>query len=175
MALYEFEGKLPRLGKDSYIHPEAIVIGDVVIGDGCYVGGASVLRADCGSIVIGDGTNIQDGCIIHSGQDTSAIIGKNNVIGHGAVLHGPMMIGEQNLIGMRATVLMGCELGDGCVIAAGSLVAPNTKISNRKMWMGVPAREIKDVSERIIHLTDSGVAFYRETALRSLKGMKRID
>jgi carbonic anhydrase/acetyltransferase-like protein (isoleucine patch superfamily) len=131
LAFYEFEGKVPKIGKDSFVHPEAVIIGEVEIGENCYIGATAVLRADSGKIKIGDGTNIQDGAIIHADPDTVAFIGKNNLVGHGAMLHGPLVMGEDVMVGINSTILMGCEIGDGCIIAAGIINNRNLRIPKK--------------------------------------------
>ncbi len=175
MAFYEFEGKIPKIGKGTFVHPEAVVIGDVEIGDNCYIGATAVLRADSGKIKIGSGTNVQDGAIIHVEPETTALIGEDNLIGHGAMLHGPMIMGKNVMVGISATVLVGCEIGDGCLIAAGSVVKNNSKIAAQRMLAGVPAREIREVSDDVVTFTKIGVQIYQDLASRSLKGMKKID
>lgn len=175
MALYEFEGKIPRIGKDSFVHPQAVIIGEVEIGERCYIGACAVLRGDYGRILIGSGTNVQDGTIIHSEPGTSVVIGQDCLIGHQAMLHGPLTMGNQVMIGMSATVLAGCELGDGCAVAAGSLVKQNSRVEAGKMVMGLPAKEVGNVSENAAIFTQVGVKIYQDLALRSLQGMKRID
>ncbi len=175
MAIYEFEGKVPKIGKGTFVHPEAVIIGDVEIGENCYIGATAVLRADTGKIRIGDGTNVQDGVIIHADPGTEAVIGKNNLIGHNAMLHGPLVVGEDVMVGISSTVLTGCEIGDGCIIAAGSVVKNNTKLAPRRMVAGVPASEVREVSDNAVTLTKIGVQIYQELASRSLQGMKKVE
>ena len=175
MAFYEFEGKVPKIGQGTFVHPEAVVIGEVEIGDNCYIGATAVLRADTGKIKICDGTNVQDGAIIHADPDTMAFIGRNNLIGHGAMLHGPLVMGEDCMVGISSTILMGCEIGDGCIIAAGSVVKNNTKLAPKRMVAGVPASEVREVSDNTVMFTKIGVKVYQELATRSLQGMKKVD
>jgi carbonic anhydrase/acetyltransferase-like protein (isoleucine patch superfamily) len=175
LAIYEFEGKVPKIGKGTFVHPEAVIIGDVEIGDNCYIGATAVLRADTGKIKIGDGTNVQDGAIIHADPGTEAVIGRNNLIGHGAMLHGPLVVGEDVMVGISSVVLTGCEIGDGCIIGAGSVVRNNTKLAPRRMVAGVPASEVREVSENAVTMTKIGVQIYQERAARSLRGMKKVE
>ncbi len=175
MAIYSFEEKVPKIGKDTFVHPEAVVIGDVELGEGCYIGASAVLRADNGKIVVGDGTNIQDGAIIHAEPGTVANIGKGNLIGHNAMLHGPLIMGEDIMIGISSTVLMGCEIGDGAIIAAGALIKNKSKIPPKRMMAGVPAVEVREVSDEVVNFTRIGVKIYQDLAARSLSSMKRID
>lgn len=174
MAIYEFEGKAPKIGDNSFIHPEAVLIGDVEIGCNCYIGATAVLRGDYGRIVVGDGTNVQDGCVIHTEPETVAQLGVNCLIGHKAMLHGPMVMHDRVMVAMSATVLESCELGEGCVVAACSMVKKDTKIAPGKVVMGIPAQEKGDVSEYAALFTKLGVQLYQDLAGRSLKDMKRI-
>ncbi|MGE5396259.1 MAG: gamma carbonic anhydrase family protein [Chitinophagales bacterium] len=174
MAIYEFEGKVPKIGQDSYVHPEAVIIGDVTIGDKCYIGATAVLRGDYGGIVIGNGTDVQDGTVIHTEPETKALIGEDCLIGHCAMIHGPLVVGNRVLVGMKATVLDSCELGEGSAVAACSMVKRNTRVAPGKMVMGIPARETGEVSETAALYTGIGVKLYQDLALRSLNSMNRI-
>jgi len=175
VAIYEFEGKVPQIGVNSFVHPDAVLIGAVEIGANCYIGANAVLRADTGKIKIGSGTNVQDGVVIHADPETTALIGENNLIGHKAMLHGPLVMGEDIMIGIGAIVLMNCEIGDGCVIAAGSVIKNNSKIPARRMMAGIPAQEVRQVSDQVVTFTQIGVKIYQELAERSLRGLKRVD
>lgn len=176
MAIYEFEGKVPVISDiNTFVHPEAVIIGDVIIGDNCFIGPCAVLRGDCGRIVIGNGSNIQDGVIIHTEPGCDAILGENSHIGHGCMLHGPLHFGNYVMCGICAVVLGGAEVGDGAVIAACSLLTANTKVAERKMMMGSPAREVKDVSDNMATYTGLAVKVYQDLAVRSRATMRRID
>lgn len=176
MALYEFEGKVPVISaNNTFVHPEAVVIGDVIIGDNCFIGPCAVLRGDYGQIVIGKGTNIQDGVIVHTEPGSSAILGENCHIGHGSMLHGPLQFADKVMVGICAVVLNGAEVAEGAVIAACSLLTNNTKVGPGKMMMGSPAREVKDVPEQLATFTGLAVKVYQDLAVRSRSSMKRID
>lgn len=139
MPIYEFEGKRPRIGASSYVHPTAVVIGDVVIGERCWIGPNVTLRADTNRIRVGDGSNIQDNCVVHG----NTTLGPFSHIGHSATLHGATL-GEHVLVAINATVLDGARIGDWCTIAAGAVVAPRAQIPARKMVMGVPGAIVGD-------------------------------
>ena len=143
MPLYEFEGKRPRIGATSYVHPTAVIIGDVEIGEGCWIGPNVTLRADEGQIRLGDYSNIQDNCVLHGNR---AILGRYSHLGHAARLHGATL-GEHVLLGINCVVLDGAVIGDWCVVAAGAVVAPRAEIPDRKMLMGVPAAIIGPVPQ----------------------------
>lgn len=174
MAIYEFEGRAPKIGANSFVHPEAVLIGDVEIGSSCYIGATAVLRGDYGKIVVGDGTNVQDGCVIHTEPDTIAQLGNNCLIGHKAMLHGPMVMHDRVMVAMSATVLENCELCEDCVVAACSMVKKDTVVPPGKVVMGIPAQVKGDVSEYAALFTKLGVELYQGLAVRSLKDMKRI-
>ncbi len=139
MPIYEFEGKRPRIGVSSYVHPTAVIIGDVVIGERCWIGPNVTLRADGSKIRVADGSNIQDNCVIHG----SATLGPFSHIGHAATIHGATL-GEHVLVAINATVLDGARIGDWCTIAAGAVVAPRAVVPSRKMVMGVPGAVVGD-------------------------------
>ena len=140
MPIYEFENKRPQIGSSSYVHPTAVIIGDVTIGERCWIGPNTTLRADLNRIVVADGSNIQDNCVVHG--DTT--FGPFSHIGHAARLHGATL-GEHVLVAINAVVLDGARIGDWCTIAAGSVVAPRAVIPARKMVMGVPGAIVGDV------------------------------
>jgi len=110
LAIYEFEGKRPQIGQQCFIHPQATVIGDVQLGDNCFVGAGAVIRADYGKIVIGAGSNIQENAVIHAEPDTIALLEENVLIGHAAIVHGPCLIQHNVTVGMGSIISNGCEL-----------------------------------------------------------------
>lgn len=174
MAIYEFEGKRPVIGSDSFIHPQAIVIGEVELGERCYVGAGAVIRGDYGKIVIGNGTNIQENCIIHAEPETIALIEDNSLIGHSAIVHGPCLVKQNVTVGMGSIVSTGCELGNDSLLAAGSVLPPGQSVPKAKIAMGNPARVVKDVDEKNRIYNQIGVKLYQDLALRCINGLKLI-
>lgn len=174
MPLYEFEGKSPRLASTSFVHPDAVIIGDVVIGEKCFIGAGAVLRGDYGSIVIGSGSNIQENCVVHAQPDTTAIIEENIDIGHGAIIHGPCTIKSNATIGMGAIVCDHCEVGNGSFIGAGSLLTPRTVIPDLKLAVGNPARVIKDVNKQHEDFNKFAVGLYQGLCERYQGTLKLI-
>lgn len=174
MAFYEFEGKRPSVGAGSFVHPEAVVIGDVVIGEGCYVAPGAVLRGDWGSIRIGRGCNIQDNCVLHAGPDGRTLLADECHIGHGAIIH-EAVLGWHVLVGMGAILQDKCEIGDGCIIGAGSVVLAGRVIPPRKLVIGVPAEIVSDVEEHHEKIAWAGTRFYQALPGRYAKTFKRID
>lgn len=140
MPFYEVQGKRPQIGSTSYVHPTAVLIGDVVIGEGCWIGPHVTMRADEGAIRMGDYSNLQDNSVIHGRE---VVLGKYSHLGHACVIHGATL-GEHVLVAIKAVILDGVEIGDWCTIAAGAVVAPRAKIPARKMLMGVPAAIVGD-------------------------------
>jgi carbonic anhydrase/acetyltransferase-like protein (isoleucine patch superfamily) len=143
----EYAGKTPRLGARVYLAETAAVIGDVVLGDDVSVWYNSVVRGDCHSIRIGDRTNIQDNCAIHVTQGTYPTVLEEEVtLGHGAIVHGAV-VRRGALIGIRATVLDGADVGESAFVGAGALVTPRTVVPPRTLWLGAPARRVRDLSD----------------------------
>jgi len=167
--IYEFEGKRPSIGKGSYIHPSATIIGAVKMGEGCYVGAGACIRGDWGSVEIGPKSNIQENCVIHVIPGETAKLGPRNHIGHGAILHTPIL-GEHVLVGMGAIIMDRAEIGDGCCIGAGSLITEKTVIPPNKLVLGAPARVAGDISEYL----DLATGFYMALPPRCLDSMKEL-
>mgnify|MGYP000989355922 CR=1 FL=1 len=175
MPLYEFEGKRPSIPQSTFVHPDAVVIGDVVLGEGCLVAAGAVIRGDFGRIIIGSGSNVQDNCVIHVDINTEAIIHDNVLIGHGAIVHGPCIINEYAVIGMGAIVSMGCEIGTESILAAGSLLPNGRAVPPRKVAMGNPATTMKDLSDKNILMAKEGLKHYQKLTKRCMDGLKLID
>ncbi len=173
MPFYEFEGKKPFVGSGSFVHPEAVLIGDVVIGEGCYIAPGAVLRGDWGRIRIGKGCNIQDNCILHAGPGGQVILDDECHIGHGAILH-EVTLGHHVLVGMGAVVQDRSRIGDGCVIGAGCVVLADSEIPPRKVVVGVPGQIISDVSEKREKYAWEGTRHYQALPGRYQKAFREI-
>ena len=140
-----WRGVSPTIASDAFIAPGAVVIGDVVIGSGVTIWFNCVVRGDVNHIRIGARTNIQDGSVVHVSYKTHpTIIGEDVLIGHMATIHG-CTLESKAFIGMRATVMDGVVVEKEAMVAAGALVAPNTRVLQRQMWAGAPARFVRDV------------------------------
>ncbi|MFW9902045.1 MAG: gamma carbonic anhydrase family protein [Candidatus Thorarchaeota archaeon] len=139
-------GKKPQIHKSVYIAPTAIIIGDVTIGELSNIWFGAVLRGDSGPIKIGKNTSIQENVTIHMEMGTSVIIGSECIIGHHAMIHGPIEIGDGCLIGIGSNVLHNTKMNDGSMIAAGA-VTTNKEIPRRQLWAGVPAKFLKEFPE----------------------------
>lgn len=144
--LERYLGETPNLARAAFVARDAIINGAVTLAPDSSVFYGCILRGDINTIEIGRGTNIQDGTIIHLADDYGVIIGDYTTVGHGAMIHA-CAVGHECLIGMRATVLDGAEIGDQCLIAAGSVVTPRTKIPPGSMVMGAPAKVKRELTE----------------------------
>ncbi|ALS23677.1 MULTISPECIES: gamma carbonic anhydrase family protein [Paenibacillus] len=138
-----FNGKQPKIAGTAFIAPNATIIGDVTIEDGASIWFGAVLRGDCGPIVVGAGTSVQDNCVIHM-TNSGTFIGEDVTVGHGAILHN-CRIGRKSVIGMNSVVLDDAEIGEESVVAAGSIVTPRTVFPPRILITGNPARKKKDI------------------------------
>ena len=151
-------GYTPQMGKDCFFAENSVIVGDVIMGDGCSVWFNAVLRGDVNSIRIGNHVNIQDGSVLHTLYQKSVVeIGDYVSIGHNVVVHGAK-IDAYALIGMSATLLDYVEVGEGAIVAAGSVVLSNTKIPPFTLWAGVPAKYVKDVEPQQTHEMNRRIA-----------------
>ncbi|KAA9154936.1 gamma carbonic anhydrase family protein [Amycolatopsis acidicola] len=173
MPLYSFEGVSPTVHPEAWIAPTATLIGDVVVEKGASVWYGAVIRADYGRIVIGEGANIQDNSVIHSGTEPTEI-GRNVTVGHLCLVH-DCTVGEQALIGNGSTVLDRSDIGARAMIAAGSTVTPNTQVPAEHMAMGSPAKKIVPLSDSARGWVDYNAALYQELSQRHAKGTKPVD
>ena len=134
-----YKGKAPRLDRPAFLAETAVLAGDVALAPQTSVFYGAVLRADSGSITVGEGTNIQDGAVVHTGTDQDVRIGRNVTVGHCALVHG-CTVGDGALIGMHATVMNGAVIGEGSIVGAGALVTENFVLPPRTVAGGVPAK-----------------------------------
>ncbi|TWI91380.1 carbonic anhydrase/acetyltransferase-like protein (isoleucine patch superfamily) [Chitinophaga japonensis] len=145
------KGIQPQMGKDCFIAPNATIVGDVVMGDGCSVWFNAVVRGDVNSIRIGNKVNIQDGAVIHcTYEKTKTLIGDNVSIGHNAIVHG-CTVDDNVLIGMGAIVMDNAHIGGNSIIAAGAVVLEGTKVEPGTIYAGVPAKKVKDISMELVN------------------------
>ena len=157
---YSFEGFHPVCAASSFVHPQATVIGDVIIGERCYIGPGAVLRGDWGSILIEDGCNVQEGCTLHMFPGLPVHLRRNAHIGHGAVIHGAE-IGEDVLVGMNAVIMDEAVIGAGSIVGALTFVKTGTTVPPRSLVVGNPARIVREVSEEQLAWKKEGTALYQ--------------
>jgi phenylacetic acid degradation protein len=160
MAFFEFNGFKPVVKPSSFVHPNATVTGNVIIGEKVYIGPGAAIRGDWGQIIIEDGCNVQENCTIHMFPGTTVHLKKGAHIGHGAIVHGGT-IGENCLVGMNAVIMDDCVIGDECIIGALSFVSANSVIPKRSLLVGNPAKIIKEVSDDMISWKTKGTALYQ--------------
>ncbi len=165
--LYKFDGKQPVINKSAYISTLAEVIGDVVIGKGCYIGHGVILRGDYGRIEIGDGTAVEEGVIVHAPPHETNLIGQKVTIGHGAVVHGKC-IGDMAVIGMGAILSIRSEIGEWTIVAEGSIVKMNQVIPSQVVAAGNPAKVVRKTHDKDKKLWDYGKQLYNDLARKYL-------
>lgn len=173
MPLFAFEGKEPRISPAAWIAPTATLVGDVWVEDEASVWYGAVLRADFGPIIIRRGANIQDGSVLHGGEDPATEIGVGVTIGHLCVVHGAV-IDDEALIGNGATVLDGAVVGSRALVAAGSTVPPGMIIPAGMLAVGSPARVTRELSGNAREWVDTNPQIYRELARRHAAGIRPV-
>lgn len=159
--IYEFKGYKPVVDESAFIHPQAAVTGNVIIGKDVYIGPGAAIRGDWGKIVIEDGCNVQENCTIHMFPAVTVTLKESAHIGHGAIIHGST-IGKNCLVGMNSVVMDHVTLGDECIIGALTFVPEGMEISKRKVVVGNPAKIIKDVSDEMLEWKTEGTAWYQK-------------
>lgn len=158
--VFEFDGFRPVIHESAFIHPNATVTGNVIIGRDVYVGPGAAIRGDWGGIVIEDGCNVQENCTVHMFPGVTVVLEASAHIGHGAVIHGAR-IGRNSLVGMNAVVMDNVTVGAECVIGALTFVPADMQIPDRKVVVGNPAKIVKDVSDDMIAWKTSGTKLYQ--------------
>jgi len=173
MPIYAFEDKIPAVSPDAYVHPDAVLIGDVTVEKDCFIAPGVVIRADIGSVMIREGTSVQDNVIIHVEAGSKVVVEKGVLVGHGAVLH-DVHIGSGCVIGMSAILLHDAVCEEGAFVGAGSLVPSRMRIPSGKLAAGNPAKIIRDITPEQAELMAGGVQLYVELADKYKKGMRKI-
>src|SRR5687767_2596240 len=157
---YSFKGFTPVVHESSFVHPQAVVTGNVIIGKNVYIGPGAAIRGDWGGIIIEDGCNVQENCTIHMFPGITVMLKEAAHIGHGAIIHGAT-IGRNTLVGMNSVVMDGARVGAGCVIGALTFVPAEMEIADRKVVVGNPARVVKDVSDQMLEWKSAGTRLYQ--------------
>ena len=159
--IYKFNGFIPVIHESSFIHPQAAVTGNVIIGEDVYVGPGAAIRGDWGQIIIEDGCNVQENCTIHMFPGTTVLLKAGAHIGHGAIIHGAT-IGANCLVGMNAVIMDNVILGDECIVGALSLLKADEVFERRTLIVGNPAKKIKEVSDEMIKWKTEGTKLYQQ-------------
>ncbi|MCH2138279.1 MAG: transferase hexapeptide repeat family protein [Phycisphaerales bacterium] len=174
MPCYTWEGITPVVDPTAFVHADAVLIGDVIIGPGCLVGPCAVLRGDIGRLELKAGSNVQDGCVVHCFPGKDVIVHENGHVGHGAVLHG-CSVGRNALIGMNAVLMDDVVVGENAIVGALSFVKERTEIPSNTLWAGSPAKQIRELSEKEIGWKSRGTAVYHHLAARHLATESQVD
>lgn len=172
--VYAIDGVVPVVDPAAYVHPTAVLIGDVVVGARCFIGPGASLRGDFSQIVIGAGSSVQDNVTVHSFANVTVQVGENCGIGHGAVLHG-CTIGNGVLVGMNAVVMDGVEIGDEAIVSALAFVPATFKVPPRMLAAGVPAKLIREIDQATIDWKTRGTGDYHRLAERCLATMQEVE
>jgi len=159
--VYSFKGFIPVIHESSFIHPQAAVTGNVIIGKDCYVGPGAAIRGDWGEIVIEDGCNVQENCTIHMFPDKTIVLKAGAHIGHGAIVHGAN-IGVNCLVGMNAVLMDEADLGDESIVGALAFVKAGMKVPPRSLLVGNPAEIIRSVSDEMLDWKTKGTQLYQK-------------
>ena len=161
--IYEFKQMIPFVHPTAFVHPQAAVTGNVEIGKDVYIGPGAAIRGDFGRIVISDGCNVQENCVLHSFPGAEVLLRENVHVGHGAILHG--CVAEANcLIGMNAVIMDNAVLGEECIVGALSFIRQGSKFERRSLIVGNPAKMIKEVSDEMIRWKSEGTMIYQQLA-----------
>lgn len=174
MPCYSIEGVIPVVDPSAYVHPTAVLIGDVIVGPDCYVGPNASLRGDFGRIVLQRGSNVQDTCVIHGFPTDDTIVEENGHIGHGAVLHG-CIVRRDALVGMNAVVMDEAEIGERAIVAACAFVPAGTKVAAQTLIGGVPAKVLRALREEEVTWKLEGTRTYQELTRRCLASLHPVQ
>lgn len=158
--IFEFNGYKPVIHLTAFIHPQACVTGNVVIGSDVYIGPGAAIRGDWGQIIIEDGCNVQENCSIHMFPGVTVLLKEGAHIGHGAVIHGAT-IGKNCLVGMNAVIMDNVILGDECIVGALGFIKADEVFEKRSLIVGNPAKKIKEVNDEMMHWKKEGTKLYQ--------------
>ncbi|MEP6965134.1 MAG: phenylacetic acid degradation protein PaaY [Polaromonas sp.] len=172
--VYAIDGIVPVVDPTAYVHPSAVLIGDVIVGPDCYVGPCASLRGDFGRLILERGSNLQDTCVMHGFPDTDTVVEEDGHIGHGAVLHG-CRIGKNAMVGMNAVIMDGAIIGESSIVAASAFVKAGMIIPARSLAAGMPAKLIRQLSDEELAWKVDGTRTYQHLTQRCLATMVEAD
>jgi phenylacetic acid degradation protein len=170
---YSIDGITPVIDPSAYVHPSAVLIGDVIVGPGCYVGPCASLRADFGRIVLHTGANVQDTCVVHGFPFADTVVEEDGHIGHGAVLHA-CVVRRGALVGINAVVMDEAEIGEQAIVGACAFVPAGMKVPARWLASGLPARNQRELTEQEIAGKREGTLIYQALTRRCLDTMAQV-
>lgn len=173
MPSYSIDGVIPVVDPSAYVHPTAVLIGDVIVGPHCYVGPCASLRGDFGRIVLEEGSNVQDHCCIHGFPENDTVVEVNGHIGHGAILHS-CIVRRDALVGMNAVVMDEAEIGEKAIVAACAFVPAGMKVPPRSLVAGIPAKVKRELSDEEIAWKLEGTRTYQALTVRSLASLHEV-
>lgn len=174
MPCYEIDGLRPVIHPSAFVHPDAVLIGDVIVGPGCYVAPLASLRGDFGRIVLEAGSNVQDACVMHGFPGIDTVVGENGHIGHAAVLH-CCRVGANALVGMNAVVMDKAVVGESAIIAACAFVKAGMEIPPRVLVAGMPAKVVRALTDEEMAWKVEGTGCYHRLTERSLATLKPCE
>ena len=174
MPCYAIDEVVPVVDPSAYVHPDAVLIGDVIVGPGCYVGPCAVLRGDFGRIVMERGANVQDTCVVHGSPGRDTVIEENGHVGHGAVLH-YCQVRRDAMIGMNAVVMDEAEIGERAIVAACAFVPAGMRVPPGTLVAGMPAKVRRELTGAEIAGKRQGTEVYQELTVRSLRSLRRVE
>ena len=174
MPCYAIEGVIPVVDPSAYVHPTAVLIGDVHVGPNCYVGPLASLRGDFGRIVLLAGANVQDNCVMHGFPQQDTVVEENGHIGHGAVLHS-CIVRRDALVGMNAVVMDEAEVGEKAVVAACAFVPAGMRVAPRTLVAGVPAKLLRPLRDDEVAWKLTGTQTYQDLTRRSLASLIEVQ
>ena len=174
MPCYEFEGLVPVVHPTAYVHPTAVLIGDVIVGPNVYIAPLASLCGDYGRLILEKGANLQDCCIMHGYCDMDTVVEEDGHIGHGAVLHG-CVIKRNALVGMNSVIMDGAVIGENSLVAAMSFVKAGFAGESNQLLVGSPAKVIREVTEQDLHWKGLNTQEYQALAKRSALSMNEVQ
>jgi phenylacetic acid degradation protein len=174
VTVYEIDGVRPVVHPTAYVHPTAVLIGDVIVGPRCYVGPLASLRGDFGRLILEEGANIQDTCVMHGFPEGDTVVEADGHIGHGAVLHG-CRVEKNAMVGMNAVVMDQAVVGAESIVAAMSFVKAKMVIPPRSMVMGMPAKVVRALTEDEVKWKSFGTRQYHDLTVRSRETMREVE
>jgi phenylacetic acid degradation protein len=174
MPVYSLEGIIPVVDPSAFVHPQAVLIGDVVVGPRCYVGPGASLRGDMGRIVLGAGSNVQDNCVLHTFPLKEVVLEEDAHIGHGAVLHG-CTVKRGALVGINAVLMDDVVVGEEALVGAASFVRAGFIVPRRTLVTGAPARAVRELTDEEVAWKAQGTREYHELAVRCLASLKECQ
>lgn len=172
--IFEFEGFRPVVHESAFVHPNATLTGNVIIGRDVYIGPGAAIRGDWGEIIIEDGCNVQENCTVHMFPGVTVRLQEGAHIGHGAIIHGAQ-VGKNVLVGMNAVLMDNVEIGDGCIVGALCFVPQEMKVPARKVVVGNPAKIVKDVSDEMLKWKTEGTALYQALPKQLYSSLKPCE